>query len=143
ADQADHDLAALREAAEVALRGENDVALAQPILERAWEHGAARFREGAARCEGEAELEAVRNAEPAIVASWALERLVEIALGAQEPARSLELLVAGAELPFPADAAIALRFRAAEIAARDPDDLKAVALCQEVLERDPDHAGAI
>lgn len=143
ADHADHDLTALREAAEVALRQENDVTLAQPILERAWEHGAARFSEAAAGCDGEAELSAVRDAEPAMVASWALERLVEIALAGNEPARALELLVAGAELPFQGDAAITLRFRAAEIAARDPDDRKAVALCQEVLELDPDHAGAI
>lgn len=143
ADHADHELAALREAAEVALTAEKDLTLAQPILERAWEHGARRFREAAEASGGGAALEEVRAAEPAEVASWALERLVEIALGAQEPARALELLVAGAELPFEGQEAIALRFRAAEIAARDPDDRAAVQLCQEILTTDPNHAGAI
>lgn len=143
ADHADHELSALREAADVALSVERDVALARPILERALEHAAARFRSSAAEAADEAALDAVRAAEPAEVTAWSLERLVEIALGAGDRDRALALLVSGAELPFASQAAVALRFRAAEIAARQADDSQAVELCRTLLEIDPNHAGAI
>jgi tetratricopeptide (TPR) repeat protein len=143
ADHADHELGALREAADVALTVERDVALAKPILERALEHASSRFRAAAADAADDSALGAVRAAEPAEVTAWSLERLVEIALGAGDRDRALALLVSGAELPFASERAVALRFRAAEIAARQADDSQAVELCRTLLELDPNHAGAI
>lgn len=142
ADHADHDLSALREAGEVALQVEKDVALAQPILERALEHASERFRRAAESADDVA-LAAARADEPALVAAWALEQLVEIALESNAAPRALELLVSGSELPFEPGQRIALRFRAAEIAARQADEARAVELCTGILELEPDHAGAI
>lgn len=143
ADHADHELGALREAGEVALDVERDVALAEPILERALEHASARFREAASAATDDAAMAEVRAAEPAQVTSWALERLVELALGAGKRERALQLLVSGAELPFAPLEGVALRFRAAEIAACQADGSEAIALCRSILEIDPNHAGAI
>ena len=139
ADHADHDLASLREAADVALHVVKDVGLATPILERALEHGSARFR---AEAESE-DVDAARSGLAASVSAWALGQLVRDALESGARARALTLLIEGSTLPLAEDDALALRFSAAEIAAAHPDDGRAVELCQGILAIRPNHASAI
>ncbi len=138
ADQANHDLSALREAADVALNVVKDAAMARPILERALEHASARFR-----AEAEADLETARTGLSASVATWSLGELVQQAIEQGERKQALTLLVSGSKLPVTQTDSIALRFRAAEIAATDPSNGTAIALASEILAVEPSHAGAI
>lgn len=139
ADNADNDLSALREAADIALNVVQDAALAKPILARSLEHASNRFREEAES----GDLEVARAGLAAAVSAWSLGQLVREAIEHGERKQALELLVMGSKLPVSREDSIALRFRAAEIAAAEPADGKAVELCRAILESEPAHAGAI
>ncbi len=130
-------LSPLREAAETALTAEKDPELATPILERALAGASQRLE--AAR---EAVPDEIQGSEADEVATWSREQLVSLAMGRGAVARAIELLLAGAALPFDRERCITLRFRAAEAAATTDDDL-AVKLCREILEDAPDEARAI
>lgn len=136
ADVCGDELSVLREAGEVALDAVGDVALAEPILERALRVASARFSEA-----GNADSD--HGFEASDVCAWATDHLVKLALDSSRRERAVDLLEASSLLPFDPVERVARRFRAAEVAALAVDDARAVDLCEAVLASETKHDGAI
>ncbi|MFO0601904.1 MAG: tetratricopeptide repeat protein [Polyangiales bacterium] len=132
-------IAARREAAEVAAaRGADDAAV-RDIVTGLLERAAELWRALDASGEDDALRDAARGH-----AAWAVRALVDLHARRNDPARAVEMLVAGAGLPFERAAAHALRKEAAERAARDLGDAaRAASLYEGVLEENPADLGVI
>lgn len=138
ADAAPHDLAILHEAATAALETVQDEELARPILERA------RQAAGDALCRGAGEAGASELEVADRVAWWSIEKLVELARGRRAFSEALDLLVAGAELPFGRERCLQLSYQAAVLARSELDDSELSArICRGILEKAPDHSETI
>lgn len=128
----DDPMAALREAATVALDRVGDTDLAEPVLTELRAQAAARV---AAEGEGSPSLETVL---------FAVEELVRIAAERGEHPRAVELLVSLTELPLGADAHGGALLKAALLAEeRIGDSAQAVVLLRRVLESEPDSVPAL
>lgn len=136
ADVCGDELAVLREAGDVALNPVNDAELAEPILERALNVAASRFKEA-----GGSETES--GFEASDVCAWATDHLVQLALNSKRAERAVDLLEASSKLPFEEGERTARRFRAAEAAAQAELDERAVELSEGVLKGESQHDGAI
>lgn len=130
------DLDVLYEAASVALQAVRDRDLARPILERLYKLSEGRWRERAPSGGADASLSAH--------ALWALERLVEHWLDAGDGLRAVDLLEAGASLPFSRERARELCYRAAELSAGLPGGTsRAIDFSRSILDEAPDDAKTI
>jgi len=139
ADATPSDLLVLHEAASVALDVVRDVALAEPILERARKSAGAELVRLA-----ETNPDAVLGSTADRVAWWAIEGLVRLEESRGGFARALRLLVDGAALPFDRDRSIALSFRGATVAVEALGDADLAAeICRGILKQAPNHTGTI
>lgn len=130
------DLEILYEAGTVALHAVHDPKLSRPILEQVLALSSERWKKASKK-------EAKRDGL-ARYALWALEQLVQLSLDAEDSAFAVQLLESGAELPFSAEKARELRFRAAELSAEVVGDTaRAVELCRGILTEAPDNAATL
>lgn len=132
ADAGEGVLAALHEAATVAVDALHDEALSRAIVERLLAEVASRLASG----EGEDDL--------AELAAFAIRELVHLASAEGDHLRAVEILVDAARLPLGPEVARARLHEAAAIAEerlRDPD--RAVALYRAILEATPDDDRAL
>jgi tetratricopeptide (TPR) repeat protein len=129
ADVTDQDVEVLREAAEVALR--HDAARAAGILERTLLAASRGMDKSGTRAQ-------------ATIAAWCIEKLVELSLATGDPMRAIAVLERGIALPFDRSRRVALRFQAAQVAARDlADSDSAIEFGRLVLKDEPLHQGAL
>ena len=76
--------------------------------------------------------------------TWAIDRLVELELGQQQPAAAVDLLIDSARLPFGDDTRRSMRLRAAAISADElRDHGMAIQMYQAVLSQAPNDVEAI
>jgi Tfp pilus assembly protein PilF len=145
ADATHDDLGTLFEAAQVALEVVADGARAAQILDRLLEAAAERWRSphalptlppasAPARPSLAPGQDPLHDLSSDSFAAWALDRLVVLHVDGGEPARAIEVLVRGAQLPFEPAAARALLHRAAELATTHVGDpRRAIELYRRIL----------
>lgn len=139
ADAVGDDLSSLHEAASTALDVVGDTGLAEPILEKALSAASTQLQALHERRKG-----TQLGSQADEVATYALSRLVALARNSGRASRALELLKAGASLPFSDDVQVTLTYQAAEVAHSElHDDDAAIKLCRSVLARSPAHMDAI
>jgi tetratricopeptide (TPR) repeat protein len=148
ADATGDELGVLSEAARVALRANLESHSIRPILERLRDAAAAALQQAATATGSRPPAPSAGSAEgadsPAELAWWALQNLVTLEMKSGGYARALRLLLDGADLPFAAERAVALRYQAATVAADSLGDAaQAIVICRRVLEREPRHAATI
>ena len=126
-------IAARREAAEVAAARATDDAAVRDIVTGLLERSAALWRALDASGDDPGLRDTARDH-----AAWSVRALVDLHVRRGDHLRAVEMLVAGAGLPFDRDAAHALRKEAAERAARDLlDPAHAASLYEGVLHENP------
>ncbi len=125
------DVAALREAAELALGGAADAARGRGLVQALHRKAAHLLVQDGAK--------GSRADERQAAVSWSLDRLIALALGAGEALQAIEALLAAGDLPLPRAEVLDLRVRAAKIAIDMGDRARAIDLLRAVLEeRDSD-----
>lgn len=150
----DDDLAVLYEAAQVALDVLEDVPRSISTLERLLRAAGRRWErtsnelptlppESAPVRPGHVGALA-RDLSPDSFAAWALERLVQLHLAAEAHGAAVDVLVAGAALPFGRETALSLRHRAAAIAAQNlPTPERAIELYRGIVADVPTDTSAV
>jgi tetratricopeptide (TPR) repeat protein len=129
ADASDEDVDVLREAAEVGLQ--HDATRASGILERTLLAASRGMDKSGARAQ-------------ATIAAWCVEKLVELSLAGNDPARAIAVLERGIALPFDRNRRVAMRFQAAQVAARELGDAdRAIEFGRLVLKDEPLQQGAL
>ncbi len=126
AELVDDPLPQLDEAAHVALEVVEDHSLARPILQKSLDTAERSLRDD--------EDAAVRK-----VAAWSLDRLVDIALAADDHGEAFAQLTHGTQVPFQKSHVLDLKHRAAVIATTALEQhATAITLCEEVLDEEPE-----
>lgn len=124
-------LAQLDEAAHVALEVVGDTTLAKPILERALGTAIAQLK-----------TDDTLGAQQ--IASWCVDRLVEIAVATEQYQAAFQQLTEAAKVDFPAARVCELQHAAAAIATDNLGEHdKAIELCERVLSTEPDRLETI
>lgn len=152
----DDDLGVLFECAQVALEITIDRERAITILERLLATAAAKWERVAynlptlpptsapARPSHYPGAPEARDLSADSFSAWALDKLVVLFVDAGEHQRAVEALERGAKMPFEAPAALALRHRAAELAAAHlADPRMAIDLYRQIVDAVPDDARAL
>ncbi len=135
------ELAALREAGEVAWEGQ-DRSLTRKIFEQAFAIASRRLAAEHPDGRGPDAPDTGRS-EAEAVTLWAIEGLVELAQAEQEPKRALELLDEATGLPFTPGQLVKFRHLGAETAAQGGLEEDAVRMGERLLEDVPDHGPTI